>query len=230
MSTVERAFVGIFVKEPRPGHVKTRLARKISPAWAAGLYRAFLLDTLALATSCATDRVLLYYDGAPPRSYLPADSVGAGWREIPQRGRDLGERLAAAADDAAAAGSLPVLLLGSDSPDLPGAHLQQGLVSAYEADLVLGPAADGGLWGIGLRSGTGGLFEDLPWSTPRAGSALRNRAARLGLKVKDLPLWYDVDEPADLMALDQRLSGESKAKWTSAWMASHAWRAAIDRE
>jgi rSAM/selenodomain-associated transferase 1 len=225
---MQRGFVGVFVKEPRPGRVKTRLAGALSRAGAAELYEAFLRDTLALVAACAPDRVRLYHEGASPRTYVPEGMIPFSWQEIPQRGSGLGERLAAAAADAAAAGALPLFLLGSDSPDLPAAWLREGLTRQSEADLVLGPAADGGLWGIGIAKPTPGLFEGLPWSTPRAAQALRNRARSFGLKVADLPLWYDVDEPADLIGLSDRLQGESKAKWTSAWMASHTWRARIE--
>ncbi len=82
--------------------------------------------------------------------------------------------------------------------------------------LVLGPAADGGYYLIGAGRETwttaaGALTRMLatsPMSSPSLLAHTLRSARAAGLQVVQLPLWVDVDEPADLGVLD-RLEGRS---------------------
>ena len=70
-----------------------------------------------------------------------------------------------------------------------------------QADAAIGRAADGGFWGLALRRCPAGLLTDLPWSQPTTYVATRNRLRAQGLRVVELPPWWDVDEEADLRRL-----------------------------
>jgi hypothetical protein len=70
--------------------------------------------------------------------------------------------------------------------------------------MVLGPAADGGYYCIGLKDPHPDLFEKIAWSTPRVFAQTCDRAREIGLAVVTLPPWYDVDDAASL----SRLAGE----------------------
>ena len=95
----------------------------------------------------------------------------------------------------------PALLIGMDTPQVTA----QLLDSDWEgADAVLGLSEDGGFWAIGLRYGhPSGLFDGVPMSTSRTGSAQLARLINSGLSVKLLPPLRDVDRPedADLVAM-----------------------------
>lgn len=217
--------LGIFLKAPLPGRVKTRLSPPLTPQDAASLYAALLADTLQLAAASSAEHILLFYDGGRPHEYLaPSITRALGERalEIEQQGDDLGERLEAAVADAGAQGRLPLLLLGSDSPDLPGGVLEGTLCSLSEYDVVLGPATDGGVWCVGVRRLVPGLFTGVPWSEPTTGAALGERARQLGLTTTLAPPWSDVDTWDDLGALARRLrSGAAHAAFTERWLARY---------
>lgn len=223
---MEPIHVAIFAKQPIPGQVKTRLARSIGESAAASLYAAMLEDTVSAVAESGAARVLVLHQGAEPRRWLPA-GLPAGWELAHQAPGDLGARLAAGVAEAAGRAMLPLLMLGSDSPDLPRELLASALSLASTHDLVLGPTADGGVWCIGLRADRPGLFIDIPWSQPGTGEALRNRALELGLKIGELPQWRDVDVWEDLLDLAERLAeADGGAERTLAWLARHegSWR------
>ena len=180
--------------------MKTRLARTIGDAAAARLYRAFVDDTLTLALNAGARHCRIFSDGALPSTW--AGIRAKGFSEHAQGPGDLGERLA----EAFAVGPCPMLMLGSDSPDLPPELLRSALEALDRgAQLVLGAAGDGGVWCIGLDRPRPELFEGIPWSTPSTGDALRNRADALGFNRVEVAPWYDCDLQEHLDALVARL-------------------------
>ena len=190
-------------KEPIAGAVKTRLADVVRGEAGAELYRAFLLDKADQVVDVrGADAYVAYTppDAGPRMLELFGDGVGL----VPQRGRDLGERLAGVAD-ALLEGHDGVLLVDSDTPNLPTEYLDEAVRAVREADVVLGPAWDGGYYLIGLREPCPALFEGIAWSTPHVLSATVSIARARGLSVHFLPSWYDVDEPADLRRLSRDL-------------------------
>ncbi|HKK71275.1 MAG TPA: TIGR04282 family arsenosugar biosynthesis glycosyltransferase [Candidatus Krumholzibacteria bacterium] len=222
------ACLGIFAKAPRPGTAKTRLIPLLGPDGAASLYEAFVEDTVNLALGSAARHCRLWLDGSGPETYASApfrvtlrQAQRSGRLDrSPQSAGDLGDRLSAAVDEADGRGELPLLIVGTDSPDLPAGHLGSALDAlAHGADLVLGSAADGGVWCIGVGRRVPGLFDALPWSSPRTGEALRNRADALGLERSETRGWFDVDTPDDLRSLVTRLREHpGRAKITRDWL------------
>ncbi|HEU4403837.1 MAG TPA: TIGR04282 family arsenosugar biosynthesis glycosyltransferase [Polyangiaceae bacterium] len=189
----------VFVKEPRPGRAKTRLARAVGPGPAAALAAAFLDDTLGrLADERGRRRLVLAV--APP-GYAPTTACPVElW---PQGDGDLGERLERAASRALA-GAPWVLLLGTDSPGLPRAYLDEAarlLGAPAGPDAVLGPTRDGGYYALGVRRLPAGALGGVRWSTPAALADTRAALERGGSRVELLPAWFDVDEGDDLCSL-----------------------------
>jgi glycosyltransferase A (GT-A) superfamily protein (DUF2064 family) len=131
----------------------------------------------------------LVLDGEPG-AWLPA-----GFDVIPQRPGSLGVRLAGAFADA----GCPALLVGMDTPQLTPTLISRGLFSLEDPryDAVIGAAADGGYWAIGLRVATDDVFRSVPMSTASTLRHQRGRLAELGLRVAELPTLRDVDEIAD---------------------------------
>ena len=184
-------------KHPVPGRVKTRLAAALGADAACALYRAFVLDLAERLGALPYAVTWAYTPGdAPFAALLPRA------RCRPQRGRDLGERLAAAIADELAAGPGPVLAIGADAPHLPETALAEAASAlGRDADVVLGPAADGGYYLIGLRAPAPGLFAGIDWSTDGVLEATLARAQAAALAVHFLPPSFDVDRPADLVLL-----------------------------
>jgi len=175
----------VMAKAPVAGRVKTRLTPPLRPEQAATLARAALEDTLAAVggSTLATRRVVAL-DGEPD-GWLPD-----GFELIAQRGDGLAERLAAAFESIEG----PALLIAMDTPQVTPELLDAGLAGlANGADAVLGPAADGGYWTIGLARADARVFEGVPMSEAHTGVAQRARLAALGLATHYLPLLRDVD-------------------------------------
>ena len=105
---MRRPALVVIAKAPVPGRVKTRLCPPCSPAQAAALAEAALLDTLEVVTGTPAGRKILVLDGNADRWRVP------GFELIKQRGDGLGDRLAAAFDDIDG----PALLVGMDTPQL----------------------------------------------------------------------------------------------------------------
>jgi hypothetical protein len=184
-------------KYPEPGQVKTRLASAIGPQAACTLYRAFILD---LAWRLEPLGFPITWAHWPAEAAFA--SLVAGARCVAQEGRDLGDRMAHASAAVLAADPTPVLVIGTDSPHLPLAALKEAANAlAGDADVVLGPAEDGGYWLVGLRTPTPGLFEKIAWGDASVFTETLERAEDLGLRVHVAAGTFDVDEPDSLEEL-----------------------------
>lgn len=207
--------IAVMAKAPRIGEVKTRLVPPLSPAEAAELSAHFLKDIsdniLAAAQLQPIDGYMAYSPAGSEalfRSLLPP-----GIALLPPRHNGLGASLYDAAEDLLAAGYGAACLVNADSPTLPTAVLAEaaGAIRAPGDRLVLGPAADGGYYLIGLKRSHRRLFEDIDWSTERVFSQTVERAAELVLETVTLPVWYDVDDFSSLRRLSDELRGASSA-------------------
>ena len=107
----------LFVRAPRPGLVKTRLAKHIGNDAAAGVYRVLLRNALVQAEALRSEKIIGVdvaedADTETLRAYAPwADSVRG------QVGSDLGERMRNSFSRIFADGHGPIILMGSDIPD-----------------------------------------------------------------------------------------------------------------
>lgn len=178
----------VIAKEPRPGHVKTRLTPPFTPEEAAGLAEAALADTLLAVAAAPAARRVLVLDGASG-PWLPP-----GFDVVPQCGGGLDERLA----HAFAHCDGPALLVGMDTPQVTPELLD---VDFAGCDAYFGPAEDGGFWALGLSRPDPRLLRGVPMSTPQTGAVQRRRLVEAGLLVHDLPALRDVDTAADAHAV-----------------------------
>ncbi|SCL20903.1 hypothetical protein GA0070624_2156 [Micromonospora rhizosphaerae] len=195
----------VMAKAPVPGRVKTRLCPPASPAQAAEVAAAALLDTLdavgavpgVVPVLALAGRLADAVRGAEIRAAL------AGWCLLPQRGKDLGDRLAAAHGDVGAAfPGRPVLQIGMDTPQLDAELLGAAVRTLAEADAVLGPAVDGGWWALGMRDpGAASVLREVPMSTRETGRLTRAALLDRGLAADSLPTLSDVDDWAAALAV-----------------------------
>ncbi len=209
------AVVVVMAKPLVAGHVKTRLAATVGADAALAVYRGLLESTLAQAE--LVEGVALALAAAPgPVAAQP--SCGPRWVVLAQHGETLGERLAGVFADLFAAGAGAVVAVNSDSPQLPPEYLRLAVDRLGPAAITLGPAADGGYYAVGIERRTwttGGpalrrLLEDAPMGSAALLGWTLGEARRAGLEVVQLPLWFDVDEAADL-AVAARLAADPAA-------------------
>jgi uncharacterized protein len=200
--------VGLLVlaKAPEPGRVKTRLCPPLAPAQAADLAAAALLDTLDATSGVPGGAVVVALAGRLRAAARCAELRAAlrGVLTTGQRGPDLGHRIAAAHGDAA--GLLPghpVLQIGMDTPQVTPALLAAAAEPLKcAADAVLGLAADGGWWALGLRDPrAAAVVADVPTSRDDTGERTLHALRSAGLRVRLLPELTDVDTAADAVAV-----------------------------
>jgi rSAM/selenodomain-associated transferase 1 len=188
---VAERVLGLFAKWPEPGAVKTRLTT--DPHFGAAVARAFLLDTVNRLRAVDARRVLVFAPAGAAADF--AALVPAGFRHTPQPEGDLGRRLARFLETQFNDGAAAVVAIGADSPTLPVSYIEQAFHELERADVVLGPATDGGYYLIGCAGRVPPVFTDIPWGGSRV---LAETVARLGdtkLRLSVLPPWYDVDTP-----------------------------------
>jgi rSAM/selenodomain-associated transferase 1 len=230
----QRPAIIVMAKAPRALEVKTRLVPALTPGAAAALAACFACDVVTHARRIATRiqgaRVIVAYapdDGQATLEPLLAEAAPQSFKTPlawhAQRGDNLGERLANVCRDAFAAGCAPVVVMGTDSPTLPTAHIESALrrLVRGDCDLCIGGTDDGGYYLIGLRAHAPAIFQNIEWSTARVYGQTLHRAARLGLRASELPRWYDVDEPGDLLRLREEFRDSEAARALAP--ATYAW-------
>ncbi len=187
-------------RRPVAGRVKTRLCPPLTPEQAATLYTAFLRDLIEMIRTVPGVRPLIAYAPADAEDYFA--NLAPDLDRRPQIGADLGERLAAVTSALLQEGVPAVVVIGSDSPSLPAGYIAQALAELERgADLVLGPADDGGYYLVGLRRPAPELFTQVPMSTPTVLHDTLTVARRIGLHPHLIAPWYDVDTVADVIRL-----------------------------
>lgn len=209
----------VMAKAPREGEVKTRLFGALSPEEARRLYVAFLSDTFALMEEVMAEReelslALCYTPEGDEEAFEEVEREGS--LMIAQRGETLGERLANCFADLFALGFESVVVIGADSPTLPGEYLFDAFECFETGDeVVIGPTDDGGYYLVGMRKLHRRIFEDAPWGAAGVLDATIERAKEAGLDLVLLPEWYDVDRPEDFERLKRELSvNRDVAKFT----------------
>ena len=208
LSSTKSALV-IFARHPS-GRVKTRLIPHLGVRGAQGFHRACLVATVRLAASLPrrVHRFLCLASATPSDARRTARSMGLASRlhVRVQGGSDLGARLARMFAALWNEGYERVVVIGSDSPTLTRRRVLDALAALRWADAVLGPARDGGYYLIGLRrTAKKRLFDGVAWGTRRAFAQTRRNLQAAGLRVRRLPLGYDVDTPADLRRLEREV-------------------------
>lgn len=136
--------------------------------------------------------------------------LGDEYKLLTQSGNDLGERMKNAFKTVFSQGHSSALLIGSDSPDLPGLIIDEALISLKDHDAVVGPSYDGGYYLIGFRADTflPRTFDAIPWSTPEVFLQTLDILGKADCRVHILPKWRDIDTLDDLKAFyhDNRTS------------------------
>lgn len=201
--------LAVFARSPVPGQVKTRLSPALPAVLAAKLYGAMLTDTLLAATACEADERWVLWADAP-------GDTPARFNASRQCGADLGARLRQAFDDLLPGTYDRALVIGSDTPPLTAAHLDEAFEALDQHDVVLGPTLDGGYWCIGLRRTAPTLFDDIPWSTREVLTRTLVRAHSAELRATTVATLEDLDTPQDVAMLTGALAAGLPACGTHA--------------
>jgi rSAM/selenodomain-associated transferase 1 len=180
----------VFAKFPQIGRVKTRLAKGLGHAAALAFYRRTLADTLAKTRGGPWQTILCVAPDSARR-------ISRAWppgivRKAQGRG-DLGQRMARSL----ACSRGPAAIIGGDIPELARSDIAAAFAALGRADIVFGPAADGGYWLVGASAGrfAARLFDRVRWSSEFAlADTLANAGHR---RVAKLRVLADIDTAED---------------------------------
>ena len=180
----------LMLKAPRPGTVKTRLARDLGAVPAAKIYRRLVERQVSQLPEGWP--VVIHYSPADAEQEM-RNWLGNGFRFIPQCDGDLGTRLIRAARHGFDHGAERLIFLGGDCPAITTGLLQECASDLNAHDVVIGPADDGGYYLIGVTQLEPHLFAEIDWSTERVLEQTLSRLREKNLSYCLLPVLEDVD-------------------------------------
>jgi rSAM/selenodomain-associated transferase 1 len=206
-SSIQGSVLIVFLRRPALNVGKQRIAAELGAEAALELARCLLAAALEDASQWP-GRVVL----------APAQSADVDWTRDLLDGRadsvaqptgNLGQRINAVDHIVRESSQARVIFIGTDAPGLDCDYLMQAHDALADFDVVLGPAADGGVTLMGARQPWPDL-SDLPWETPELGRALEAVCVNQGLSVKQLGRRYDVDTQTDLARAYADLKQDSR--------------------
>lgn len=195
--------LAMFAKFWTPGAVKTRLAAALGPQRAATVHRLFVETLIARFGHCGDQRVVVFTP--PDRQTAFQEVSGNRWGLMPQVHGDLGQRMRGFFEESLAYYQR-VVLIGSDSPDLPYESVDRAFAELEMHEVALGPAHDGGYYLVGAVGVAPPIFANIAWGTNQVWPQTVERLRAAGSDWHQLPTWFDVDDRAGLQSLLARLA------------------------
>lgn len=193
---MNQSLLMIFIKNPVRGKVKTRLAATIGDDRALKVYEQLLEHTRQIASFVKSDKAVFYSDFIDESDHWSK----LGFMQHLQQGNDLGERMSNAFSSSFDKGYKRVIIIGSDCFELSDTIIEQGFEALNNKDAVIGPAADGGYYLLGMNEMHPSLFRGIKWSTAAVLSETIQELQKLKIATALLPVLSDVDEEKDLAA------------------------------
>lgn len=191
----ERALL-VFVKEPVPGAVKTRLLPEFSREEAAALSGAMVEDLLAVHGESEGHDTIVFF--TPPDSMDRMRAwLGTDLTLLKQEGDNLGSRMRNAFAWAFGAGYGKVIIVGSDCLLVDKSDVDDAFNGLVESKLVIGPSEDGGYYLIGASTLETSVFEGINWGTDAVLLETMEKIAAAGISTLLLGRKYDIDCCAD---------------------------------
>ncbi len=216
---ISRAVILLFAKAPEAGRVKTRLAAHLGAKRAAEIHRACIRDAIRLAErapGCSHRLLLAGTRGAWTDAGI---GLGAAWEIEPQRGRDLGERLERAFREAFRRGAKKAIAIGTDTPWMGARRIETAIAALDEYDVVLGPAADGGYYLVGMRRMISAPFRQIAWGKAIVLEQTRRAMKRTGASCGMIERDFDLDRTGDLERAAELLRCDpERAPDLAAWL------------
>jgi rSAM/selenodomain-associated transferase 1 len=186
----------IFTRNPKLGKCKTRLAATIGDQAALDIYMILMRHTAEITKDLNCSKEVYYSEEVPENDLWGKDNYAKHLQE----GKDLGERMYNAFKSGFQKGYKKIILIGSDIYDLNSETIEEAFLEMENADFVIGPAADGGYYLVGMKTLNNEIFQNKNWGTE---SVLEDTLNNLNhKKVKLLEIKNDIDVYEDLEDID----------------------------
>lgn len=178
--------------------MKTRLAVELGASAALSAYRRLAEHVIGAVEGGRYSLTVAY---TPPGAEWEIRGwLGSSVSLTAQSEGSLGNRMGHAIADALANGAERVAVIGTDCPDVSAAMVGEAFARLADADIVLGPATDGGYYLIGMSRLHPSVFDGVPWSSPETLRVTLERAREAGLSVALLDERRDIDTADDWRA------------------------------
>ncbi len=151
----------VMTRVPAAGRTKTRLMPSLNGEQCAELHWAMLRD-LGRVLHHVPIAVRVFYCGGEPAELVKV--LGPG-EYMPQRGGQLGERMADAVDYCLKQGFKQIVIIGTDYPALQPEDITGAIEALRTKEVVLGPAVDGGYYLLALKKTHPEIFVVKSWGT-----------------------------------------------------------------
>ena len=192
----------LFVRNPELGKVKTRLAREIGDELALKVYTQLLEHTHAITCDLACDKYVFYTDSISQTDIWNEKNY---FKRL-QTGNDLGEKMQQAFQALFNTGYDKVVIIGSDCPGLTSQLIESAFDLMDAAKVVLGPAADGGYYLLGMTIMIEDLFKNKHWSTSSVLKDSIDNLTQQQMQYSILTVLRDIDTKEDLVQLNYKVS------------------------
>ncbi|MBK8248647.1 MAG: TIGR04282 family arsenosugar biosynthesis glycosyltransferase [Gemmatimonadetes bacterium] len=201
--------VVVFARAPELGRVKTRLAATVGQEHALAIY-VHLAERVTKAVAGGPWKLEIR---CAPDDAVPAVSawLGGGADVLAQGQGDLGERLTRAMSAHFETGKGRLVIIGTDCPDVDASVIREAFAALEGADVVFGPALDGGYYLVGCGLSAPEIFQAVPWSAADTLAVSRERARAAGYQVQMLAPKRDIDTEADWLAWREASPGMGDA-------------------
>ncbi len=179
----------IFVRNPEPGKVKTRIAKTMGNEKALEVYKELLLHTYDITKDISCDKFVFYADQITKNDLWETSF----YHKKLQQGNDLGQRMLLAFRELFGLGYQSIQIIGSDCMELTTDIIETGFNRLHENEVVIGPSTDGGYYLLGMRLLVPDIFYKKEWSTEKVFSSTLADIKKLSLSYFLLPELSDID-------------------------------------
>lgn len=180
--------LALIFRVPELGQVKSRLASEIGVERAFFYYNKMLYETLEKLMGYKEADIIGFYKGSKEKVNFNIDLVQ-------QKGENLGEIILESISELLDRGYQKVIVVGSDSPDLPTNFISEAFDMLGSSDIVIGPSEDGGFYLLGCKTKIdSAIFYDIKWGSSSVLKSLKENLQLANIKYSELPIWYDVDD------------------------------------
>ena len=176
MPTNQNTAILVFTRTAVEEGLRKRYTRNADVSTNRQIAHSFILKTLNEA-----------YDSGFPVFTISSDQ---------QKGASFGERFTNAIADIFDKGYAKVITIGTDTPDLKTAHLQEVAQLLETHDYVAGPSVDGGVYVLGISKKVFDkqLLKNIPWQTATVHHSLNRYIQRNGYSAAEIELLTDIDD------------------------------------
>ncbi|MBT8262982.1 MAG: TIGR04282 family arsenosugar biosynthesis glycosyltransferase [Bacteroidia bacterium] len=186
----------IFTRNPELGKVKTRLAKGVGDKAALEIYKFLVAHTHNITKDLPCAKYVYYSECIHENDIWDRTN----YVKKMQSGADLGMRMKKAFQEGFRDGFENIIIIGSDMLDLTPQDLEMAFKSLNDNDYVIGPAADGGYYLLGMNVLNSDLFESKSWGTETVLADTLKDLNSYNLKM--LEVKNDVDRLEDIIGID----------------------------